>query len=82
MPNSERPLALIGSDLGFLALAIWRLSRPGRSEGRAKSRVGLKLRERIGFKEEAVAVARKLTVIMHTMLKTGELFNPNAGAIA
>jgi transposase len=43
---------------------------------------GLKLRERIGFKRAAVAVARKLTVIMHTMLKTGELFNPNAGAIA
>jgi transposase len=43
---------------------------------------GLKLRERIGFKRAAVAVARKLAVIMHTMLKTGELFNPNAGAIA
>jgi transposase len=27
-----------------------------------------------------VAVALKLAVIMHTMLKTGELFNPNAGA--
>jgi len=26
--------------------------------------------------------ARKLAVIMHTMLKTGELFNPNAGAAA
>jgi transposase len=43
---------------------------------------GLKLRERIGFKRAAVAVARKLAVIMHTMLKTGELFNPNAGATA
>ena len=43
---------------------------------------GLKLRERIGFKRAAVAVARKLAVIMHTMLKTGELFNPNARAIA
>ena len=41
---------------------------------------GLKLRERIGFKRAAVAVARKLAVIMHTMLKTGELFNPRAGA--
>ena len=39
---------------------------------------GLKLRERIGFKRAAVAMARKLAVIMHTMLKTGELFNPNA----
>src|SRR6476469_8274392 len=43
---------------------------------------GLKLRERIGFKRAAVAVARKLAVIMHTMLKSGELFNPNAGAAA
>lgn len=37
---------------------------------------GLKLKERIGFKRAAVAVARKLAVIMHTMLRTGELFNP------
>ena len=37
---------------------------------------GLQLRERIGFKRAALAVARKLAVIMHTMLKTGELFNP------
>ncbi len=43
---------------------------------------GLKLRKRIGFKRAAVAVARKLAVIMHTMLKTGELFNPSAGATA
>jgi transposase len=43
---------------------------------------GLQLRERIGFKRAAVAVARKLAVIMHTMLKTGELFNPNAGGTA
>lgn len=40
---------------------------------------GLGLRERIGFKRAAVAVARKLAVIMHTMLKTGELFDPKAG---
>lgn len=38
---------------------------------------GLKLREKIGFKRAAIAVARKLAVIMHTMLKTGELFNPS-----
>ncbi|MGY3614055.1 transposase [Bradyrhizobium sp. USDA 10063] len=43
---------------------------------------GLQLRERIGFKRAAVAVAHKLAVIMHTMLKTGELFNPTAGAVA
>lgn len=43
---------------------------------------GLKLWERLGFKRAAVAVARKLSVIMHTMLKTGELFNPSAaGAV-
>jgi len=36
---------------------------------------GLKLKEKIGFKRAAVAVARKLAVIMHTMLRTGELFN-------
>lgn len=36
---------------------------------------GVKLRERIGFKRAAVAVARKLAVIMHAMLHTGELFN-------
>ncbi|CDO38601.1 hypothetical protein SPHV1_640007 [Novosphingobium sp. KN65.2] len=35
---------------------------------------GLKLKEKIGFKRAAVAVARKLAVIMHTMLRTGELF--------
>lgn len=38
-------------------------------------RWGLKLREKIGFKRAATAVARKLSVIMHTMLKTGELFD-------
>ncbi len=43
---------------------------------------GLKLRARIGFKRAAVAVARKLAVIMHSMLKTGELFDRNAGATA
>lgn len=35
---------------------------------------GLQLRERLGFKRAAVAVARKLAVIMHTMLVTGEAF--------
>jgi transposase len=36
---------------------------------------GMKLRERVGFKRAAVAVARKLAVIMHAMLRSGELFN-------
>lgn len=43
---------------------------------------GLKLRERIGFKRAAVAVARKLAVIMHVMLKSGELFDRSAGTPA
>lgn len=41
---------------------------------------GLKLREKLGFKRAAVAVARKLAVIMHAMLKSGELFNRTAAA--
>jgi len=40
----------------------------------------LGLRERIGFKRAAVAVTRKLAVIMHAMLKSGDFFNPQAGA--
>ena len=43
---------------------------------------GLKLRERIGFRRAAVALARKLAVTMHAMLKTGELFGRKAGATA
>lgn len=38
-------------------------------------RWGTKLREKIGFKRSAVAVARKLAVIMHAMLRSGEVFN-------
>lgn len=36
---------------------------------------GLKLRERVGFKRAAVAVARKLAVTMLAMLKTGTVFD-------
>ncbi|KLK93364.1 transposase [Microvirga vignae] len=43
---------------------------------------GLKLRERVGFKCAAVAVARKLAVIMHAMLKTGTFFDRSIGAAA
>ena len=39
---------------------------------------GMKLREKIGFKRAAVAVARKLAVIMHAMLSSGEIFNGTA----
>ncbi|MGO4113305.1 IS110 family transposase [Rhizobium ruizarguesonis] len=52
-----------------------------RNESRLKS-WGLKLRERLGFKRAAVAVARKLAVIMHSMLKTGDVFNRLASATA
>lgn len=43
---------------------------------------GLKLREKVGFKRAAVAVARKLAVIMHAMLKSGELFDRSVEATA
>jgi len=39
---------------------------------------GLHLRERIGFKRAAVAVARKPTAIMHAMLKSGQTFQRQA----
>jgi transposase len=40
---------------------------------------GLKLRERLGFKRAAVAVARRLSVTMHAMLKTGQFFDRAVG---
>jgi transposase len=43
---------------------------------------GLKLRERVGFKRAAVAVARKLAVTMHSMLKAGTFFDRTMGAAA
>src|SRR3954447_9158393 len=43
---------------------------------------GLKLKERIGFKRAAVAVARKLAVVMHAMLRSGQLFDRTAGGAA
>ena len=43
-------------------------------------RWGLHLRETIGFKRAAVAVARKLAVIMHAMLKSGEPFHRTGAA--
>lgn len=43
---------------------------------------GLKLREQLGFKRTAVAVARKLAVIMHSMLNPRQAINPLAGAAA
>lgn len=43
---------------------------------------GLKLRERIGFKRAAIALTRKLAVIMHAMLKSGKPFNREAEAMS
>ena len=42
----------------------------------------LALRKWLGFKRAAVALARKLAVIMHAMLKTGTDFNPKPSAEA
>ncbi|MBB5712096.1 hypothetical protein FHT02_003352 [Sphingomonas xinjiangensis] len=36
------------------------------------AQLGLRLRERFGFKRAAIAVALKLAVIMHSMLSTDE----------
>ena len=43
---------------------------------------GLRLREKIGFKRAAVAVARKLAVVMHAMLRSGQLFDRTDGVAA
>ena len=40
----------------------------------------LKLRERAGFKRAAIAVARKLAITMHVMLKSGTFFERTVGA--
>jgi transposase len=42
----------------------------------ALRRWGLKLKDRVGFKRAAVAVARKLAVIMHAMWRDGATFDP------
>jgi transposase len=43
---------------------------------------GLNLKERVGFKRAAVALARKLAVTMHAMLKNGSFFDRTAGGLA
>ncbi|HVJ24164.1 MAG TPA: IS110 family transposase, partial [Burkholderiales bacterium] len=45
-------------------------------------RWGLALRKRLGFKRAAVALARKLAVVMHAMWKKGADFNPKAATSA
>jgi len=62
--------------------AVVMLTRPSSRHESSLKDWGLKLRERLGIKRAAVAVARKLVVIMHSMLKTGERFNKLAGAPA
>jgi transposase len=43
---------------------------------------GLALRAKIGFKRATIAVARKLAVIMHSMLKSGRQFQRYDGVVA
>ena len=43
---------------------------------------GLALKKRLGFKRAAVALARKLAVILHAMWKTGTNFDARASASA
>jgi transposase len=43
---------------------------------------GMALREKIGFKRATIAVARKLAVIMHSMLKSGRPFLRRDGVAA
>ena len=45
-------------------------------------RWGLALKKRLGFKRAAVALARKLAVVMHAMWKKGVDFNPKAATSA
>lgn len=43
------------------------------------TRLGLRLKDKLGFKRAAVAGARKLAVIMHAMLVSGQRFDRSAG---
>lgn len=51
------------------------------TRSRADCSLRPKLRDKIGFRRAGVAVARKLAVIMHAMLKSGELFNREEAAM-
>jgi transposase len=48
----------------------------------ALRRWGLKLKEKVGFKRAAVALARKLAVVMHAMWRDGCVFDPAHGVPA
>lgn len=43
---------------------------------------GLKLKQKVGFKRAAVALARKLAVVMHAMWRDGRVFDPAHRALA
>jgi transposase len=43
---------------------------------------GLSLKKRIGFKRAAVALARKMAVVLHAMWRSGADFDPQVGAVA
>ena len=73
---SRRGDARLRSLLYEAAMAILTRVR-GESELRSWA---LALRKRLGFKRAAVALARKLAVIMHAMLKTGTDFDPKPAA--
>jgi transposase len=73
---SRRGDARLRSLLFEAAMAILTRVR-GESELRSWA---LALRRRLGFKRAAVALARKLAVIMHAMLKTGTDFDPKPAA--
>jgi transposase len=48
----------------------------------ALRRWGLDLKKRLGFKRAAVALARKMAVVLHTMWRTGTVFDPKMAAAA
>ncbi len=77
----EEATPICGGWLLYEAATVILTRTSARNESPLKS-WGLKLRERLGFKRAAVAVARKLAVIMHSMLKTGDVFDRSAGAAA
>jgi transposase len=48
--------------------------------GSALRRWGLALKQRIGFKRAAVAVARKMAIVLHAMWRSGTAFDPSGAA--
>jgi transposase len=48
----------------------------------ALRRWGYALKKRLGFERAAVAVARKMAVVLHAMWKAGAVFDPQVSAMA